>query len=64
MGIFQYLRRLMGLETVVAEKADETATETVVELAKEPKAATPAKKPGRPAKAYQKKAKPIGGKKL
>lgn len=64
MGIFQYLRRLMGLETVVAEEANETATETVAEVAKELKSAAPAKKAGRPAKAYQKKAKPVGGKKL
>lgn len=60
MGIFQYLRRLMGLETEIVEDH----VETVVEEKPAPKAAAPAKKAGRPAKAYQKKAKPVGGKKL
>jgi hypothetical protein len=60
MGIFQYLRKLMGMETEIAEDH----VETVVVEKPSPKAAAPAKKAGRPAKAYQKKAKPVGGKKL
>jgi len=60
MGIFQYLRRLMGMETEIAEDR----VEDVVVEKPAPKAAAPAKKAGRPAKAYQKKAKPVGGKKL
>lgn len=60
MGIFQYLRRLIGMETLIVEDH----AETVVEEKPAPKAAAPAKKAGRAAKAYQKKAKPVGGKKL
>jgi hypothetical protein len=59
MGIFQYLRRLMGMETEIAEETVETVVEKPA-----PKAAAPAKKAGRPVKAYEKKAKPVGGKKL
>lgn len=50
----------MGLETEFTEET----VETVVEKKSAPKAAASAKKAGRPAKAYQKKAKPVGGKKL
>lgn len=62
MGIFQYLRKLMGIDTPVTEDTKEEVVATTKET---PAATKPAaKKPGRPAKAYQKKAKPIGGKKL
>lgn len=50
----------MGMETEIVEDH----VETVVEEKPAPKPAAPAKKAGRPAKAYQKKAKPVGGKKL
>jgi hypothetical protein len=64
MGIFQYLRRLMGLGTEIAEDHVATAVEEKPASKPAAKPAAPAKKPGRPAKAYQKKAKPVGGKKL
>lgn len=50
----------MGLETEIVEDH----VEAVVEEKQAPKAAASTKKAGRPAKAYQKKAKPVGGKKL
>jgi hypothetical protein len=60
MGIFQYLRKLMGMDTQISEDVVEEASPSV----KAPAAKPAAKKPGRPAKAYEKKAKPVGGKKL
>ena len=60
MGIFQYLRKLMGIDTPINQDVVEE-TSTSVEA---PAAKPAAKKPGRPAKAYEKKAKPVGGKKL
>jgi hypothetical protein len=62
MGIFQYLRNIMGMDTPISEDVVEVTSEPVPAPAEAVQ--LPARKPGRPAKAYQKKVQPIGGKKL
>ncbi len=50
----------MGMDTQISEDVVEEASPSV----KAPAAKPAAKKPGRPVKAYEKKAKPVGVKKL